>query len=87
MHKIFTFFNSMAKNMDTVKKYEKKMFQELSLLHSKEIKAKDAYIVQAADYIANAIYEYYEYGDKTFYNQFSSKIKHQLLFPWRVFGK
>lgn len=25
MHKIFTFFNRMAKNMDTVKKYEKKI--------------------------------------------------------------
>jgi hypothetical protein len=32
----------MAKNMDTVKKHEKKMFQELSLLHSNEIKSKDA---------------------------------------------
>lgn len=42
MHRIFTFFNNMAKNMDTVKKHEKKMFQELSLLHSNEIKSKDA---------------------------------------------
>lgn len=49
--------------------------------------SKDAYIVQAADYVANAIYGYYEYGDKTYYNQFASKMKHQLLFPWRVFGK
>lgn len=49
--------------------------------------SKDAYIVQAADYVANAIYGYYEYGDKTFYNQFKCKMKYQLLFPWRVFGK
>lgn len=33
MHRIFTFFNSMAKNMDTVKKYEKKIDNSYVLIY------------------------------------------------------
>lgn len=48
---------------------------------------KNAYIVQAEDYIANALYGYYEYGDGIYYNCFRHKIKVGLLFPWKYFGK
>ncbi len=48
---------------------------------------KNAYIVQAADYIANALYGYYEYGDGIYYNCFRHKINARLLFPWKYFGK
>lgn len=48
---------------------------------------KHAYSVQAADYVANALYGWYEYGDKFYYNRFNSKIKHALKFPIKFFGK
>lgn len=48
---------------------------------------KNAYIVQAADYIANALYGYYEYGDSIYYNRFKHKLGAVLLFPWKLFGK
>lgn len=103
----------------------KQKFPELSLLHSNEVKAKDAYpcikyhileciakkelrisyivadlkhvkldsddknayIVQAADYIANALYGFYEYNDGIYYNQFKHSIDVALRFPWKLFGK
>ena len=49
--------------------------------------AKNAYPVQAADYVANALYGWYEYGDKLYYNRFKSKIKNALKFPHGNFGK
>lgn len=49
--------------------------------------AKNAYPVQAADYVANALYGWYEYGDKLYYNRFKSKIKNALKFPHTNFGK
>ncbi len=48
---------------------------------------KNAYIVQAADYIANALYGYYEYGDNIYYSRFKHKLGSVLLFPWKLFGK
>lgn len=49
--------------------------------------ANNAYIVQAADYTANAIYAYYEYGEKTYYELIRQKISVKSLFPSRQFGK
>lgn len=49
--------------------------------------AKNAFIVQAADYIANALYGYYEYGDKIYFNCFKHKLEKAILFPWKLFGK
>lgn len=49
--------------------------------------AKNAYIVQAADYVANALYGYYEYNNPIYFDCFSSKINKKLLFPWKNFGK
>lgn len=49
--------------------------------------AKNAYIVQAADYIANALYGYYEYNDKIYYERFKHKLNAALLFPRKLFGK
>ena len=45
------------------------------------------HIVQAADYIANALYGYYEYGDNIYYSRFKHKLGSVLLFPWKLFGK
>lgn len=48
---------------------------------------RNAYPIQAADYVANALYGWYEYGDKIYYNQFKSKVYNALKFPYRNFGK
>lgn len=48
---------------------------------------KDAYIIQAADYVANALYGYYEYQNAVYYNCFKSKVNASLLFPQRYFGR
>lgn len=48
---------------------------------------KNAYVVQAADYTANALYGYYEYNDGLYYDCFKHKVKNALLFPWKTFGK
>ncbi|MCM1256940.1 MAG: DUF3800 domain-containing protein [Roseburia sp.] len=66
--------------------YEKEYDMQINVKYL-DSDSKEAYIVQAADYVANAVYGYYEYGDKVYYNQFAHKVKHQLLFPWRLFGK
>lgn len=49
--------------------------------------SKEAYIVQAADYIANAVFAYYEHGYKPYYELIESKIDIKELFPRRKFGK
>lgn len=48
---------------------------------------KDAYIVQAEDYAANALYGFYEYNDDVYYNCFRNKVNVKFLFPRRYFGK
>lgn len=47
---------------------------------------KLAYPVQAADYIANALYGWYEYNNKIYYDRFKNKVKYQLKFPCQNFG-
>lgn len=66
--------------------YEKEYDIDLNIKYM-DSDAKDAYIVQAADYIANALYGYYEYGNSLYYDRFKSIIGNALLFPWHSFGK
>lgn len=47
----------------------------------KDSKAKDAYNVQAADYIAHALYSYYEFGNTRYYDCIKNKIQHKEFFP------
>ena len=47
----------------------------------------NAYAVQAADYVANALYGHYEYGDKLYYKKITSIIHKALFFPVQFFGK
>lgn len=47
----------------------------------KDSKAKDAYNVQAADYIAHALYSYYEFGNARYYSCIENKIQHKVFFP------
>lgn len=49
--------------------------------------SKKAYNVQLADYIANAIYAYYQYNYDVYYEIIKEKVKYTELFPRRHFGK
>lgn len=49
--------------------------------------ARNGYVIQAADYIANTIYSYYEYGHEHYYNIISHKINVVEEFPRSKFGK
>lgn len=42
--------------------------------------------VQAADYVANALYGYFEYTDGLYYSQFKSCIDKKLKFPSKTFS-
>ncbi|WP_254068522.1 DUF3800 domain-containing protein [Brevibacillus sp. 7WMA2] len=50
------------------------------------LESQNSYAIQAADFIANAVYAKYEYGKDEYYNLFNHKIVHRELFPRKLFG-
>lgn len=55
--------------------------------HSMDSNAIDAYPVQAADYVANCLYGYFEYKDSRYYDILKKKICVAEEFPRKLFGK
>ena len=55
--------------------------------HMLDSDSKDAYVIQAADYVANALYTKYEYKNDYFSRIVSSKINKIQTFPYEKFGK
>lgn len=53
----------------------------------KDSDAGDAFIIQAADYIANGLYANYEYGNNIYINLIKEKINIVQHFPYKKFGK
>lgn len=53
----------------------------------KDSDAGDAFIIQAADYVANALYGKYEYNDVSYSKLFDSKLNVVQHFPYKNFGK
>lgn len=51
------------------------------------IESQNSYSIQAADFIANAIYTKYEYGKNYYYDLIAHKIIQKEHFPWKYFGK
>lgn len=49
--------------------------------------AQNAYPIQAADYVANALYGWYEYHDRIYLDRFQKKVLKALRFPSGSFGK
>lgn len=49
--------------------------------------AANAYMVQAADYAANAIYSHYEYNVSTYYDLLKHILRHKIHFPPKKFMK
>jgi hypothetical protein len=48
--------------------------------------ARDAYVIQAADYVANAIYAKYEFNEELYFNLLVPALHKKLEFPWQKFG-
>jgi len=78
--------NSFKEYMITHLNYERTYNLDLNIMF-KDSNAGDSYIIQAADYVANAIYTYYEYGIDLYKNQIDSKIHVAAHFPLGKFGK
>ena len=53
----------------------------------KDSDAGDAFIIQAADYVANGLYANYEYNNDIYENIIIKKINIVLHFPYKNFGK
>ncbi len=51
------------------------------------LESQNSYAIQAADFIANAIYTKYEFENEYFYKLFDQKISFHNLFPPSNFGK
>ena len=66
--------------------YEKEYDMNLNVVYM-DSDDRNAYPVQAADYVANALYGWFEYEDPIYYDRFHSKIHHALKFPYKNFGK
>lgn len=66
--------------------YEKEYDIKLNIIYM-DSDDRSAYPVQAADYVANALYGCFEYKDKIYYNRFRSKIHASITFPYKYFGK
>lgn len=49
--------------------------------------AGDAFIIQAADYVANAIYSFYEFESDVYSSVLIPKVKNIEKFPYEKFGK
>jgi len=78
--------NSFKEYITIQLNYERGYDLDLNIMF-KDSNAGDAYIVQAADYVANAIYTYYEYGNDLYINQIDGNIHVSDLFPTGKFGK
>lgn len=52
----------------------------------KDSDASDAFIIQAADYVANALYSKYEYGNNIYSDIIKDKVNEKQHFPYKNFG-
>lgn len=79
-------FNSFKDYIDIHINYELKLNSDITVEY-RDSSAKNAYNIQAADYIANAIFAKYEYGYEKYYEILDGKIKKIELYPYRKFGR
>lgn len=81
-----TSINSLKDYIKVFLNYERGYDLDLNIVEL-DSDAGDAYIVQAADYVANALYAYYEYNNDLYKNIIDSKVHVVELFPKKKFGK
>lgn len=77
--------NSMEEYLKLSFVYEKQYDVALSFT-SMDSNARNAYHVQAADYVANALYSHYEFGVDDYYKVYRPLFRNKLLFPQSKFG-
>ena len=78
--------NSFKEYITALLNYERNYDLDLNIIY-KDSNGGDSYIVQAADYVANAIYTHYEYSNDFYKNQINHKIHITDFFPIGKFGK
>lgn len=66
--------------------YEKEYELNLNVVYM-DSDDRNAYPVQAADYVANALYGWFEHEDTIYYDRFRTKINIASKFPYKNFGK
>ena len=66
--------------------YERRLNMDINVEY-KDSNDGSAYIIQAADYVANAVYSYYEHSQSIHYNIVGSKLNIVEEFPRDKFGK
>ena len=65
--------------------YEQDLDINLDVLYL-DSDSEDAYVIQAADYVANAVWTKYEYGYDLYADRLKNKFLIQEKFPYRKFG-
>lgn len=78
--------NSLEEYLKLTLVYEKDLNVEL-IFQSMDSDDGNAYPVQAADYVANAIYGHYEYNEQLLYSKMSGLLQQRLHFPLQEFGR
>lgn len=78
--------NSFAEYIKLHLIYEKEYNINLNVVYM-DSDDRNAYPVQAADYVANALYSWFEYKNKIYYDRFKFKVHSALKFPYKYFGK
>lgn len=66
--------------------YERRLDLDLSVTYL-DSDSKQAFAVQAADYVANAVYGFYEHDTSTFNDAFNHVVNIKERFPYKKFGK
>lgn len=66
--------------------YERRLNMDICVKYL-DSDALDAYVVQAADYVANAIYSHYEYNNSLYFDLLKDSINMVQEFPRKMFGK
>jgi hypothetical protein len=78
--------NSFSDYINLYLNYEKEKNLEIDVKYI-DSKSGEGFVVQAADYIANALYAYYEYGNSTYYDIIKPCINIVILYPKDKFCK
>ncbi len=80
-----TSLNSFADYIKIQFNYEQDLDINLDVLYL-DSDSEDAYVIQAADYVANAVWTKYEYGYDLYADRLKNKFLIQEKFPYRKFG-
>jgi len=78
--------NSFSDYIKVYLNYEKLKNLDLDVKHI-DSNSKYSYTIQAADYVANAVYSYYEYNNSSYYDIIKNYCNIEEVFPKSKFGQ